>query len=327
MEAGCSFERERNCPLRMCRGIPVQLRGVPSEGRRVRRASSPGRISVKTAGMKRTFGSLDEVAAIGQGTWRVSSANRKASVEALRRGLDLGMTHIDTAEMYDDAEVVIADAIAGRREQVFLVSKVLPENASRKGTASACERSLARLKTDRLDCYLLHWRGRHPLEDTIEAFERLCSDGKIRSWGVSNFDVHDLEQALAIAGPGRIACNQVLYHLQQRGIEHAVQPWCEKHDVALVGYTPFGPDSFPGPATKSGRVLQEIAAAHNATARQVALRFLVRRPLTFTIPKSACAEHTEENAGAASVRLKEADLARIDEVFPRGPRPRSLPML
>lgn len=278
--------------------------------------------------MKRRFGSTSrEVAVIGQGTWRVSSANRASSVEALRRGLDLGMTHIDTAEMYDDAEAVIAEAIAARRDEVFLVSKVLPDNASRKGTVAACERSLGRLKTDRLDCYLLHWRGRHPLEDTIEAFERLCSEGKILSWGVSNFDVHDLEKVLALAGPGRLACNQVLYHLEQRGIEHAVLPWCEKHDVAVVGYTPFGPGSFPGPQSKGGHVLQGIAAAHGATARQVALRFLVREPPLFTIPKSSRVTHTGENAGAADLRLTKADLARIEQAFPRGPRPRSLPML
>ena len=171
------------------------------------------------------------------------------------------MTHIDTAEMYGAgaAEQIVGEAIAGRRDEVFLVSKVLPQNASRRGTLTACERSLARLNTDRLDCYLLHWRGQHPLEDTFAAFEQLLTEGKILSWGVSNFDVADLEEASAIAQPGHIACNQVLYHLQERAIEHTVLPWCEEHGVAVVGYSPFGHGSFPGPRTSGGRVLQQIA--------------------------------------------------------------------
>src|SRR5262249_7647454 len=151
-----------------------------------------------------------------------------------------GMDHIDTAEMYGDAELVVAEAIEGRRDEVFLVSKVLPQNASRTGTIAACERSLARLRTDRLDCYLLHWRGEYPLEETFAAFERLRREGKPLSWGVSNFDAPDLDEALAIAGEGRIACNQVLYHLEQRAIEHAVIPWCEAHGVAVVAYSPLG---------------------------------------------------------------------------------------
>jgi diketogulonate reductase-like aldo/keto reductase len=158
---------------------------------------------------------------IGQGTWYIDRGDRKRAVAALRGGIDLGMTHIDTAEMYGDAELVVAEAIAGRRDEVFLVSKVLPSNASRRGTIAACERSLARLRTDRLDCYLLHWRGSHPLTETVAAFEQLVSAGKIRSWGVSNFDVDDLDEMLDVAGEGRIACNQVLYHLQERAIEHA----------------------------------------------------------------------------------------------------------
>jgi diketogulonate reductase-like aldo/keto reductase len=268
-----------------------------------------------------------EVAVVGQGTWEIGRGGRAAAIAALRRGLDLGMTHIDTAEMYGIAEEVIAEAIAGRREEVFLVSKVLPRNASRRGTVAACEKSLARLETDRLDCYLLHWRGEHPLEDTIDAFEQLRRDGKIASWGVSNFDVSDLEDARAIAGEDRIACNQVLYHLQERGIEHAVLPWCEQHRVAVVGYSPFGHGSFPGPRSKSGRVLEEIAAAHGATPRQVALRFLVRRASLFAIPKASNPEHAAENAGAGDLRLTEAQIARIDETFPLGPRPRELPTL
>src|SRR5512143_3438273 len=173
-----------------------------------------------------------DVSVIGQGTWYLDRGDRKAAIVALQRGIDLGMTHIDTAEMYGDAELVIADAIAGRRDEVFLVSKVLPSNASRRGTIVACERSLKRLKTDRLDCYLLHWPGSHPLADTIAAFEELVHAGKIRSWGVSNFDERELAQALSISGEGKIACNQVLHHLQERTIEHAVAPYCEEHGIA-----------------------------------------------------------------------------------------------
>ena len=222
---------------------------------------------------------------------------------------------------------MVAEAIVGRRDEVFLVSKVLPQNASRSGTIAACERSLARLETDRLDCYLLHWRGEHPLEETFAAFEQLQREGKILSWGVSNFDVADLEEALRIAGEGSVACNQVLYHLKERTIEHAVIPWCEEHGVAVVAYSPFGHGDFPGPRTTGGRVLAEIATAHDATPRQVALRFLVRRPSLFAIPKASSPEHAAENAGAGDLRLTEAELARIDEAFPRGPRPRELPML
>jgi diketogulonate reductase-like aldo/keto reductase len=277
---------------------------------------------------RRRFGpTRREVAVIGQGTWHIDSGDRVTAIAALRRGLDLGMDHIDTAEMYGDAEEVIAEAIAGRRDEVFLVSKVLPQNASRSGTIAACERSLARLDTDRLDCYLLHWRGQYPLEETFAAFEQLRHEGKILSWGVSNFDEPDLEEAWQIADEGRLACNQVLYHLQERAIEHAVLPWCEGHGVAVVAYSPFGHGHFPGPRTKGGRVLQEIAAAHGATPRQVALRFLVRRPSLFAIPKASTPEHAAENAGAGDLRLTEVELALIDEAFPRGPRPRALPMI
>jgi len=270
-----------------------------------------------------------ETSAIGQGTWYIEKGDRAAAVDALRRGLDGGMTHIDTAEMYGSgaAETIVGEAIAGRRDAVFLVSKVLPSNASRAGTKAACERTLKRLKTDRLDCYLLHWRGGHPLSETFGAFEDLVQAGKIRSWGVSNFDVDDLEEALSVAGPGRIACNQVLYHLQERAIEHGVLPWCERHGVALVGYSPFGHDDFPAPRSAGGRVLAEVAAAHGATPRQVALAWLTRRAALLTIPKAARAAHAQENAGAGSLALSEADAGRIDAAFPRGPRPRGLPML
>jgi diketogulonate reductase-like aldo/keto reductase len=277
---------------------------------------------------RRRFGSSTfRVSVIGQGTWSLDSRDRATAIAALRRGLDLGMTHIDTAEMYGSAEDIVGETIAGRRDEVFLVSKVLPQNASRKGTIAACERSLARVQTDRLDCYLLHWRGKYPLEDTFEAFEQLQHDGKILSWGVSNFDVPDLEEAWAIAGNGHLVCNQVLYHVKERAIEHAVLPWCEKRDIAVVGYSPFGHGRFPGLRTKGGRVLQEIAEAHHATTRQVALRFLVRHPSTFTIPKASSPEHATENAGAGDLELSEAELARIDEAFPPGPAPSELPVI
>lgn len=280
---------------------------------------------------RRRFGPTPgEVPVVGQGTWYIESGDRARAVAALRRGLDLGMTHVDTAEMYGSgkAEELVAEAISGRRDEVFLVSKVLPENASRAGTAAACERSLARLRTDRLDCYLLHWRGRHPLAETVGALERLREAGKILAWGVSNFDEDDLEEVLAVAGPGRVACNQVLYHLGERAIEHAVIPWCERHGVAVVAYSPFGQDAFPGPRTAGGRVLAEVAAAHDgATPRQVALAFLTRRPAVFAIPKAADPDHAADNAAAGDLRLTEAGVARIDAAFPRGPRPRSLPML
>ena len=279
---------------------------------------------------QRRFGPVPgPVAVIGQGTWHLENDDRASALAALRRGLDAGMTHIDTAEMYGSgrAEALVAEAIAGRRDEVFLVSKVLPENASRSGTRAACERSLSRLGTDRLDCYLLHWRGRHPLAETLAAFTDLEREGKIRSWGVSNFDVSDLEEVWKLAGAGRLACNQVLYHVEERGIEHAVIPWCEQHGVAVVAYSPFGSGHFPAPRSGGGRVLQDIAAAHGATARQVALRFLVRRPSVLTIPKAGRPPHAAENAEAGRLLLTDADLARIDAAFPRGPRPRSLPML
>jgi diketogulonate reductase-like aldo/keto reductase len=276
---------------------------------------------------KKFSNSGPEVSVIGQGTWYIDRGDRKRAVAALARGLDLGMTHIDTAEMYGDAELVIADAIAGRRDEVFLVSKVLPSNASRRGTITACERSLKRMKTDRLDCYLLHWRGSVPLPETVAAFDELIAAGKIRSWGVSNFDTDDLNEMLAVAGKGRIACSQVLYHLQERAIEHAVIPWCEKHGVAVVAYSPFGHNEFPSPRSKGGEALQDIADAHKATARQVVLSFLTRGPKVFAIPKASSAEHAAENAAAGNLTLSDSEIAALDKAFPRGPKPRGLPML
>jgi len=276
----------------------------------------------------RPFGnSKHDLSVIGQGTWFIDRGDRTDAVAALSRGIDLGMTHIDTAEMYGDAELVIADAIAGRRDEVYLVSKVLPSNASRRGTVAACERSLKRLNTDRLDCYLLHWPGSYPLADTVASFEDLVTTGKIRSWGVSNFDVGDLDELLEVAGEGRIACNQVLYHLQERAIEHAVIPWCEQHGVAVVAYSPFGHNEFPSPRSEAGLVLQRIADAHGVSPRQVALAFLTRLPALFAIPKASAVAHAADNAAAGSLELSEADIAAIDQAFPRGARPRSLPML
>lgn len=279
---------------------------------------------------KRVWGRTGvRVPVIGQGTWQMESDEREEALEALRVGLDLGLTHIDTAELYGRGyvEELVAEAIAGRREEVFLVSKVMPSNASYAGTLRACEGSLRRLGTDYLDCYLLHWPGSHPLEDTVRAFERLVSDGKIRSWGVSNFDVEELEEALAIAGPGRIACNQVLYHLKERAMEHGVLSWCEAQGVSVVGYSPLGSGDFPRPGSHGGRVLAELARAHGASPQQVALRFLARRPSLFTIPKASRAAHVRDNAAAASLTLSPEELARLDAAFPLGPEPESLPAL
>jgi diketogulonate reductase-like aldo/keto reductase len=279
----------------------------------------------------RLFGTTRrQVAGIGQGTWKIDDAAAATAVTALRRGLDLGLTHIDTAEMYGSgaSEKIIGQAIDGRRDEVFLVSKVLPNHASKAGTIAACEKSLEHLRTDRLDCYLLHWRGSVPLEQTIAAFETLARQGKILSWGVSNFDVQDLAEVAAIAGAGHPACNQVLYHLRERAIEHAVLPWCREHGSAVVAYTPFGqsPAIYDG-KSKPGRVLREIADAHGATPRQVALRFLLRNPETFVIPKASDVAHVTENAGASALQLSAADIAKIDAAFPPARAPRGLPMI
>jgi diketogulonate reductase-like aldo/keto reductase len=278
----------------------------------------------------RTFGPTESrLPIVGQGTWHLEASNRAAAVAALRQGLDLGMTHIDTAEMYGSgaSESLVGEAIAGRRDQVFLVSKVLPHNASRRGTIEACEASLRRLKTNRLDCYLLHWRGGYPLEETFAAFEELRQSGKILSWGVSNFDVDDLEEAAAVAPAGRMVCNQVLYHLRERAIEDAVLPWCSSRGIAVVSYSPFGQERFPGPRTAGGRVLEEIAATHRATPRQVALSFLLRWQGVFVIPKASTTAHVTENAGGGNLQLTQAEISRIEKAFPLPPGPHPLPML
>jgi diketogulonate reductase-like aldo/keto reductase len=274
----------------------------------------------------RRFGPLDvEVPVVGIGTWNMERDDERAAIAAVQRAIDAGATHVDTAEMYGDGrvEALVGKALAGRRDRVFLVSKVLPHHATRAGTIAACERSLARLGVERLDLYLLHWREELQLADTFAAFEALRAQGKIGAWGVSNFDVDDLEAALAIAGPGVIACNQVLYHLGERTIEHAVIPWCEQHGVAVVAYSPFAQGAFP--ARGRGRqALDAIAAARGATAHQVALAFLVRRPSLFAIPKTSHPERAAENAAAGDLVLDDAELARLDAAFPVG-RWRGLP--
>jgi diketogulonate reductase-like aldo/keto reductase len=240
--------------------------------------------------------------------------DRASAIAALRRGIDLGMTHLDTAEMYGSGRVeeIVGEAIRGLRDRVFLVSKVLPSNASTKGAIQACERSLKKLQGDALDCYLLQWPGSHPLEETIRAFETLLKEGKIRSYGVSNFDVRGMEEAVKLSS--RIACNQVLYNLEERTIEHALLPWCERRNIPIVAYSPIGAQSF-----RSSKALDEIAAARRATPRQIALAFLIRRPNVFAIPKSSVAAHVEENAGAATIALTDDDVRKIDAAFPRGP--------
>lgn len=278
----------------------------------------------------RAFGSTgQQVSIVGQGTWNMEKDDGHAAIQALRRGLDLGMTHVDTAEMYGDGRVeeLVGEALADRRDEVFLVSKVLPSNASRRGAVQACERSLRRLRTDHLDCYLLHWPGSHPLADTLAAFEELREAGKIRSWGLSNFDEEELAEALDIAGEGEVVCNQVLYHLKERAIEHAVIPYCDEQDIAVVAYSPFGSGDFPKPGTPGGRVLAEVAAAHGVTPYQIALAFLLRFPSMFAIPKASRSAHAEENAAAAEIVLGEEEVRRIDAAFPRGPRRRGVPTL
>jgi len=279
----------------------------------------------------RVFGATGRrVPVLGQGSWYIDqAADRAGAVAALRQGLDLGLSHIDTAEMYGSgaAEALVGEAIRGRRDEVFLVSKVLPSNAGRRAAVQACERSLKALGTDCLDVYLLHWRGSVPLQETFRAFDDLMAAGKIRAYGVSNFDVDDLEEAWAILGPGKLVCNQVLYHLEERAIEHDVIPWCRAHDVAVVAYSPFGHDAFPGGDAAGGRVLAEVARAHGVTPRQVALAFLTREGGLFAIPKASRPEHVRDNAGAGSLRLTPADIERLDAAFPRGPRPSFLPMI
>lgn len=259
------------------------------------------------------------------------SGARAVEVAALRRGIECGLTHLDTAEMYGNglAEETIGEVIAGLpREKLFIVSKVLPQNATHKGTIAACEASLRRLGTPYLDVYLLHWRGRHPLEGTMRALEELVDAGKIRALGVSNFDVSDLEEARGLLRKHPIVCNQVLYHLGERYIENGLVEYCARNGIAVVGYSPFGTGGFPEPGSPGGNVLAAVAARHgaNVTTRQVALAFLAREAPLFAIPKASHREHVDENAAALSLHLTEADIADIDQAFPRPAVQGELPM-
>jgi diketogulonate reductase-like aldo/keto reductase len=262
-----------------------------------------------------------DVPVIGQGTWDIPESGKRAdeAIAALRRGIDLGLTHIDSAEMYGNgrAEEIIAQAIAGvARDALFITSKVLPSNASYKGTLAACERSLRRLRTDYLDLYLLHWPSSHPLEETMRGLETLVEQGKARFIGVSNFDVADVQEAQSYLRRVPLGCDQVLYHLKERGPEAQLMPYCERESIAVVGYTPFGRGRFPRREAEASGVLGRIAASHGKTVRQVILNFLTRQPNAFAIPKASRVEHVEENAGAAGWRLTPEEAAAIDAAFP-----------
>jgi diketogulonate reductase-like aldo/keto reductase len=259
---------------------------------------------------------------IGQGTWRMGEKPRlrDAEVAALRLGLDLGMTLIDTAEMYGDgeAERIVAEAVAGRRDEVFIVSKVLPQNASRAGTIAACERSLKRLNTDRIDLYLLHWRGSYKLKDTLAGFQALARDGLIKSWGVSNFDVDDMEELAALPGGDGVATNQVLYNLARRSIEADLLPYCRARKIPIMGYSPVDQGGI-----LRDRTLARVASRHGATLAQVALAWLLRQDDMMVIPKATSLTHVRENRAALDLDLNKTDLAEIDKAFPppRGARP------
>jgi diketogulonate reductase-like aldo/keto reductase len=261
-----------------------------------------------------------EVPVIGQGTWMIEGgreAERRA-VAALRLGLDLGMTHIDTAEMYGNgrAEELVGEAIAGRRQEVFLVSKVLPSNASYDGTLRACERSLRRLQTDYLDLYLLHWQGRYPVADTMRAMESLVASGKIRFLGVSNFDLEEVQAAEQALSKERLAANQVLHHLGDRGIERRLIPYCAERRIAVVGYSPFGHGGFPSPDSRGGKALAQVAARAGRTPRQLVLNFLTRGANVFTIPKASNTDHVRENSEGRGWDLPPDDALSIDQAFP-----------
>jgi len=267
----------------------------------------------------------ENVPALGQGTWCLgeNARSRASEVATLRVGLDLGMTLIDTAEMYANgaAESLVGEAIDGRRDQVFLVSKVLPQNASVRGTIAACEASLRRMRTDRIDLYLLHWRGSIPLEQTVQAFETLAKQGKIRHWGVSNFDVEDMEELAALHGGKAVACNQVLYNLSRRGIEWDLLPWCERRKVAVMAYSPI----------EQGRILSQpdlrrVAGRHRATPAQIALAWVLRSG-SIAIPRTSTQEHARDNRGALDIDLTAEDLADLDRAFPPPDSKQSLEMI
>lgn len=266
------------------------------------------------------------VPALGQGTWNMgeNAARAEDEISSLKAGLDLGMTLIDTAEMYGDggSEEIVGKAIEGRHDEVFLVSKVYPHNASRKGTIEACERSLKRMKTDRIDLYLLHWRGEHRLAETVAAFESLKATGKIGAWGVSNFDVDDMEELLAVPDGGKVAANQVLYNLVRRGIEYDVLPWCQERNIPIMAYSPI----------EQGRLLHHpdlihIAKTYQATPAQVALAFLLERDGVIAIPKSSNPQRVEENRDAVSLDISDEDWATLDAAFPPPSRKKPLEML
>lgn len=259
---------------------------------------------------------------LGQGTWFLgdSSRTRNEEIAALQAGIDLGMSLIDTAEMYGDgaSEKLVGAAIAGRREQVFLVSKVYPHNASQRGAIAACERSLQRLGTDHLDLYLLHWRGQVPLAETIAAFETLQRDGKIRHWGVSNLDSADMEELLEQDGGDQVAVNQVLYNLSRRGIEYDLLPECQARDIPIMAYSPIEQGRLLGDAT-----LAKVARRHNATSAQVALAWVLRHDKLIAIPKASTVAHVRENHGALALELTAQELEELDAAFspPDGPMP------
>jgi diketogulonate reductase-like aldo/keto reductase len=269
----------------------------------------------------------ERIPALGLGTWRMAEdpALRRAELSALRRGLDLGLRLVDTAEMYGDgaAEELVGEAIAGRRDEVFLVTKVLPQNASRRGTVAACERSLRRLRTDRIDLYLLHWRESTRLEETVGAFRELAEAGKIRRWGVSNLDVADLEDLVRASGDGPGAqVDQVLYNLSRRGIELDLLPWCRARGLPVMAYSPIEQGRL-----LASRALREVAARRRATPAQVALAWLLRQDGVCAIPKAGTPAHVEENRAALDLRLAARDLDELDRAFPRPSEPRPLEML
>jgi diketogulonate reductase-like aldo/keto reductase len=258
----------------------------------------------------------EAIPSLGQGTWGMAedARRRKDEVAALRVGFDLGMTLVDTAEMYADgaAEALVGEAIAGRRDELFLVSKVLPENATRPGTVDACEHSLRRLGTDHLDLYLLHWRGNVPLEETLDAFAALVDAGKIRYWGVSNFDVVDMIELWGLDGGTKVATDQVLYNLTRRGIEYDLMPWCLDRNIPIMAYSPIEQGRLLGHSE-----LKDVAARHNATPAQVALAWLLRQDGIVTIPKAADVAHVRENRAALELHLTREDLAALDRAFPQ----------
>jgi diketogulonate reductase-like aldo/keto reductase len=270
--------------------------------------------------LKRKFGWANvQVPVIGQGTWMIDGDREQLAVEALRLGLDLVMTHIDTAEMYGNGRVeeLVSEAIGERRSAVFLASKVLPTNASYEGTIKACKQSLKRLKTDWLDLYMIHWPSSiYPIVETMRAMEKLVADGLIRFIGVSNFDMGELLDAEKVLRNERILCNQVLYSLDSRGIERRLLPHCTKQEIAIVGYSPFGHGNFPTPESARGQILVEVGERHGKTPRQVALNFLTRDANVFTIPKTRNPERVKENSGGVGWDLSEEDIILINRHFP-----------